>query len=129
MNNSRGFIHHIGLQIVENDLQPFYKKVLSCIILREFILPKEEAFLIFNISNEVKIIYTQCENVELELFIDDKPKEASFNHVCIHTNRADEITNKAQTENFRVFIREKKDGTKTYFISDSNYNLFEIKRN
>jgi len=38
-----------------------------------------------------------------------------------------EIVNKANAVGFRVYIREKKDKTKTYFVSDSNYNLFEIK--
>lgn len=120
-------IHHIGLQVIEKDVTSFYKNILGCIAIREFILSKEDAFSIFNIKKEVTIIYMQCENIELELFIDNIPKEATFSHVCIHTDNAIDIVNKAKNKNYHVFIREKKDKTKTYFIRDSNYNLFEIK--
>jgi len=125
--NIKNMIHHIGLQIIENDLQTFYIKVLGCIPLRTFNLPKEEAFLIFNLLKDIEISYCKCNDVELELFVDNSIKPPTFNHVCIHTDNVMEIVNKANAVGFRVYIREKKDKPKTYFVSDSNYNLFEIK--
>jgi len=122
------FIHHIGLQVIEKDISAFYMNVLGCMAIREFILSKEEAFPIFNIRNDVKVVYTQCGNIELELFIDKNLKVATFNHVCIHADNVTEIVKNAQTAAFGVFVREKTDHTKTYFVSDSNHNLFEIKK-
>lgn len=127
--NIKKMIHHLGLQIIEKDLQPFYFEVLGCKLLRKFNLSKEEAFSIFNILKDVEIIYTRCENIELELFIDNIIKSPSFCHVCLHSHNVMEIVNKAKIAGFHIYIREKKDNSKTYFISDSNYNLFEIKNN
>lgn len=122
-------IHHIGLQIVEKDLQSFYIDILRCVIIREFILSKEEAFSIFNISKAVKIIYTKCEGVEMEFFIDSTLSPKTFNHICIHSDIAAEMASKAISAGFRVYTREKKDSTKNYFISDTSHNVFEIKNN
>ncbi len=122
------FIHHIGLQVTEEDISSFYINVLGCNVLREFTLLKEDAYLIFGILKEVDIFYTQCGNIELELFVDKTPKAATFNHVCIHADNVVEIVKKAQSAGFNVFTREKNDHTKTYFVSDSNHNIFEMKK-
>jgi hypothetical protein len=63
----------------------------------------------------------------LELFVVNNIKIPTFNHICFHTDNATELINKAKMAGFRLHIREKKDKTKTYFVCDSNYNLFEIK--
>lgn len=123
------FIHHIGLQVIEKDISSFYIHVLGCEVLREFTLSKDDAYPIFNIRKEVNVFYTRCGNIELELFVDKNPKVAAFSHVCIHADNFEEIVIKAQTSGFGVFIREKEDHTKTYFVSDSNFNLFEMKGN
>jgi hypothetical protein len=120
-------IHHIGLQVIEKDILSFYMNVLGSSAIREFTLLKDDAFPIFSIPNEVKIVYTQCGNIELKLFIDKKPNVATFNHVCIHADNVAEIVKKAPKAGFGVFIREKADHTTTYFVSDSNHNLFEMK--
>lgn len=120
-------IHHIGLQITENDLKAFYINVLGCTILRTFEVSSRDALSIFGIPKTVKIVYTQMGNIEFELFLDDTTKTANFNHTCIHTNQADEIANKAKVGGYRVYVRQKSDNTQTYFVSDNNNNIFEIK--
>lgn len=121
-------IHHIGLQIVEEDLRLFYQNILGCTIKTEFLLPKEEAFQIFKVDTDVKIVYTQCDSYDLELFIANVPKAPSFNHACIYVPNHSEIAIKAQNAGFNVYVREKNMNSKTYFVSDSNHNLFEIKK-
>ncbi len=121
------FIHHIGLQVIEEDISSFYINVLGCIVLREFTLSKDDAYPIFGIRKEVDIFYTKCGNIDLELFVDKNSKVPTFNHVCIHDDDVEETVKKAQTAGFGVFIREKDDRTKTYFVSDSNHNIFEMK--
>ncbi|MGC8825245.1 MAG: VOC family protein [Bacteroidales bacterium] len=120
-------IHHIGLQITENDLNAFYITVLGCKIIRTFEVSSQDALSIFGIPKSVKIVYTQMGNIELELFTDDTPKPVIFNHTCILTNQANEIANKAMASGYRVYVRKKSDNTQTYFVSDSNNNIFEIK--
>jgi len=120
-------IQHIGLQIIEKDLVSFYKNVLGCILSKEFALSEEDTFSIFKISKDVRIIYAQCENIEFELFIDNHIKPPSFNHVCISMSNALEVFKKAEKNGFHAYIREKNNKTQTYFIGDSNHNIFEIK--
>jgi hypothetical protein len=120
-------VKHIGLQVVEKDVKNFYIDIIGCKILSTRFLSKEDAGLIFNIPNEVKILYTACAKVDMELFVTDSPKPATFSHLCIHANCASEIADKALQSGYRVYVR-KKENTETYFISDSNFNVFEIKK-
>lgn len=120
-------ILHIGLQIIENDLNVFYVNVLGCKILRTFKVSSQDALAIFGIPKEVSIVYTQMGNIELELFLEDMTKTINFNHICIQTKQVEEIANKAIVGGYRVYVHKKSDNTQTYFVSDSNNNIFEIK--
>jgi len=119
-------IKHIGLQIREKDLEEFYVNVLEFKLLRTFTLSAEEADEIFGINQAVKILFGGSKDIELELFINESPRTPTFSHVCFHTVHASEIADKASLKGYRTFIRGK-DGKETFFISDSNHNLFEIK--
>jgi len=119
-------IKHIGLQIREKDIEEFYVNVLDYKLIRTFTLSADEANEIFGIHQAVKILFGESEGLELELFINESPGMPTFPHVCFHTGHASEITDKAKLNGFRTFIRGKS-GYETYFISDSNHNLFEIK--
>lgn len=120
-------LNHIGLQINDKDLKSFYFNILECKVEKEFILNKEEALQIFGLSEEVKIVYTKTGNIELELFVFNKNIQKNFNHICFTSNNSSIIAKKAKKENYRVFIRTKTDKSKTYFISDSSNNIFELK--
>jgi len=120
-------ILHIGLHIIENDLESFYTNVLNCKIERTFNLQPEDSFNIFGINEEVKILRVSCGGIELELFIDGKIKSPTFGHICFRSSEAERIFETASENGYRTFIRKRNSG-ETYFISDSNHNLFEIKR-
>jgi hypothetical protein len=119
-------ILHIGLHIIENDLESFYTNVLNCKIERTFNLQPEDSFNIFGINEEVKILRVSCGGIELELFIDGKIESPTFGHVCFQSSEAERIFETASENGYRTFIRKRNSG-ETYFISDSNHNLFEIK--
>jgi len=119
---------HIGLHIIEKDIESFYTNVLDCKIERTFSLQAEDAFSIFNINKNVKILYVICNGVEFELFIDGKIDSPTFGHVCIQSSDAEKIFERAKQMGYHTFIR-KRNLKETYFISDSNKNLFEIKNN
>ncbi len=118
---------HIGLHIIENDIESFYTNVLDCKIERTFSLQAEATFPIFNINKEVKIFYVNCNGIEFELFIGDKIDSPTFGHVCIQSSDAEKIFEKAKLMGYHTFIR-KRNSKETYFIKDSNQNLFEIKK-
>lgn len=122
MNN----ILHIGLHITEKDIDSFYIDILNCKIERTFNLQPEDSFAIFGIKKEVNILYTSCSGIDLELFIGDKIDSRNFGHVCFQSTEAEKIFKMAKEKGFKTLVR-KKNSSETYFISDSNHNLFEIK--
>ena len=119
-------IKHIGLQVTQEDLSTFYVAIMGLKFLSDFKIPTKEAERIFGIAEEVKIIYATSEEIDFELFV-SKSNNRSFNHICIET-KGDELINKITSQNqYKVSIREKRDKPNTYFLSDSNNNIFEIK--
>ncbi len=117
---------HLGLQVLEKDVKSFYEDILHFKILRTFILSEKEANDIFKISQNVKILYGNCEGVELELFINNDFIKPTFAHIGICTKNAQKIAEEANKKGYRVFTRIK-ENSETYFISDANSNVFEIK--
>ncbi len=118
---------HTGLHILEKDLQNFYKDVLNCETIRSFTVTMEDAFSIFGIKQEVTAHLVSCGGIELELFIGEKTEAHTFGHICFQSTQAEEIFEKSKTKGFNTFVRKKNSNT-TYFISDKNKNLFEIKK-
>ena len=62
---------HIGLHVLEEDVQKFYLDILNCEPKNNFTIQAEDAFLIFGISREVRVQLVSSGGIELELFIDD----------------------------------------------------------
>lgn len=120
-------IKHAGLQIVEKDVEDFYIDVMGCQIVSTSYLSKEDAGQIFDIHQEVKILFTICAEMDIELFIADTPRTLTFSHICIHVSSATELVDKARQKGYRVFAR-KRENSETYFVRDSNFNVFEIKK-
>ncbi|MFW5852276.1 MAG: hypothetical protein ACOCWB_08635 [Bacteroidota bacterium] len=79
MNNS---LLHIGLQVSEKDIVPFYELVLQGYNNRSFVLPKNQCEEIFSISQDTKIIYMMYDGFELELFVYEHIQDKSFNPSC-----------------------------------------------
>jgi hypothetical protein len=112
---------HIGIQVLENDIEPFYMEILNFKIKREFQLSDLESNELFGINRAVHILYGYCGEFEIELFI-NKNQHSSFAHLCISSDCVDEIREKAIHAGYREYKRKN-----SLFLSDSNYNVFEIK--
>jgi hypothetical protein len=117
---------HVGMHILEKDLEPFYKNVLGCRIESKFQLEPEDSFCIFGIKQSVGVYYATSNGIELELFVGSKIDTPTFRHICYQSFEVEKIMNKAKELGYYTFIREK-NSHKTFFIRDSNFNLFEIK--
>ena len=117
---------HAGLQVLQKDVKPFYDDILGFKVERSFALSAEESLGIFGIDSPVEIVQGDCDEVNLELFISNNPRLPIYNHSCIAVSNAQAIANSALQKGYRVHNRNGKAGT-TYFISDSNCNIFEIK--
>lgn len=117
---------HIALNVCEKDVQSFYIDVLKGEVTRTFELSKEDSSEMFNINKKVKVSQMSCEGIDFELFIGDKSQLPTFAHVCFQSLQAKEIAEKAKLKGYRTYIRNNNSSV-TYFISDTNYNMFEIK--
>lgn len=118
-------LKHIGLQ-VSTDYSEFYFEILNCKFEKSFIFNNRDALLIFGIDAPVKVIFAFFENTKLELFILDKINMATFNHICIETPNANDISIRAKEKGYRVHSHQKNENF-THFIHDSNNNIFEFK--
>lgn len=119
-------LKHIGLQVAEKDVQNFYQEVLDFEQENSFVLPKEDAYEIFQIAVDIQIIYGNCHGIPLELFVYDHPINRSFSHVCITISDAQAVEEKAREKGYQTFVR-RKNQKETFFIQDSQHHIFEIK--
>lgn len=117
---------HIALEIIQNDLQPFYIDILGGSIKNHKILKAQDAASIFQINSETAVYDISIQDIYFEMFVHNKFQTKSFSHVCLALHNAFEIYKKAKENNYWAFLR-KNNQWKTYFIKDNNGNMFEIK--
>jgi len=117
---------HIALHVNEKDVNSFYFDVLHGKVTRTVELSREVTSEIFRIDKNVKVVLVSCEGIDFELFIDNDLLLPTFAHVCFHSEQAKKIMERANLKGYRTYSH-KNNSTETYFISDTNYNLFEIK--
>jgi len=122
--NFRNMIHHIGLQVIKEDVENFYIDLLNFKISKTFLLPRKKSIDIFNVNESPTIVYGTCGDFELELFISKSNVEKTFSHLCLQTENFEEIMEKAKQKGYKVYVHKP---NQTFFISDTNHNVFEIK--
>lgn len=123
MDNS---LLHIGLCVLEDDVRNFYNEILNCKPKRIFTIQAKDALTIFGINKEATVKLVSCCGINLELFINGKIDSSTFGHICFNSAIAKKIFEKAKENGYKTFLR-KINSKETYFISDSNNNVFEIK--
>jgi len=119
-------LHHLGIQVIEEDVENFYVDILDFKISRTFSLTNEKSIDTFDINESPAIIYGSCGDVEIELFISKSNLEKSFSHLCLQTENVENIVEKVKQKVYKIYVHK---ANETYFISDSNNNIFEIKKN
>lgn len=123
-NNNK--LKHIALEIYPDDLKDFYQEILHGEIAGERVLNEDAAKSIFGINATTKIYFVNWNGIELELFVHHDSHCNKFNHICLETERAGEIFQKAAAEKY--FVKKWGDEkSPTYFIKDRNGNMFELK--
>jgi len=120
-------LRHIALEITKEDLYSFYKEILKGKIKRSFTLGEELAKEIFARNDSVEVYYLQIGSLELELFVNGEEQDKSFNHICLELSNASDICKSACDNNYWTYARTSSN-KETYFIKDSNENLFELKQ-
>jgi|LSQX01.1.fsa_nt_gb hypothetical protein len=109
---------HVGLQVLDRDIENFYKKIMGARIEREFVLSEEWPERIFHKKQAVKVCQMLCRDVFLELFIDNSPMEQTYAHVCLQFSNTREIAENAQTSGYTTLVKESAGNKHTYFVRD-----------
>lgn len=119
-------LEHIALEVVKADITGFYQDIFGGKVNGKFELNAEDSRNIFSIDRSVEITYVTLNQVEFELFVNEKASNTSFNHICLLQPTAKVIYERANKKSYNTYLRKSKKG-ETYFIKDRNQNLFEIK--
>jgi hypothetical protein len=117
-------LKHIGLEIIESDLEDFYRDLLNLEIVGHGLVEEEMAGRLFGIHQRVDVHYAKGDGYELELFIYQNTLPPNFRHICIETNRARKIYDLSLKKGYYSVIQKNKD-RESYFIEDRNGNIFE----
>jgi hypothetical protein len=121
-------LKHIALEIDKSDLDDFYRDILKTEIAEQALLKEETAEQLFGVPQPVKVHYAKGEGYELELFCYRKTFIPTFRHICIESKRARDIYHSSLEKGYRAVKRKNGDRV-SYFITDSNGNMFELKAN
>lgn len=118
-------LKHIALEVREADVRSFYCEILGGKVTGQFNMKKEDASTLFNLNQQVDVYFVSLYGVDFELFVHKKTC-SNLSHVCLAMNKAGEIFNSSHIRGYRTHLRNA-GSTPTYFVKDSNGNMFEIK--
>lgn len=119
-------LKHVGLQIIENDLEHFYVNLLGGNVEHRFTIPGKVINPIFHVNQEIDVCYINLDDLTFELFIQPGELQENFFHICLQLKNAKMIYQKAVKAGYNTYLRQTEKG-KTFFIRDRNQNLFELK--
>jgi len=56
------------------------------------------------LKKDIEITYSKCNDVELELFVDNNIRIPTLHHICLHTDNGTELIRKAKVAGFLLLI-------------------------
>lgn len=119
-------LQHIALEIKEKDLRDFYIGILGGKIENKSTLKREDVTNVFEVYKQAPVYNLQLQDIKFELFVHETIEQDSLQHFCINLKNASRIYEKANVKKYRTYLKKRGD-IETYFISDDNGNMFEVK--
>ncbi len=124
--NFNKMVKHIVLEAKESDIQEFYVGILGGEITRQFTVNEGVASRIFHVPQKIEVFELGLQDMKFELFVHENLEQDSLQHLCVELDHASEIYRRANKQKYRTHLR-KNESSQTYFISDNNGNMFEIR--
>ncbi len=119
-------LKHIALSINDtSDIENFYSNILNMKEVKSFILGKDFAEKLFDISHEASVRLLKRDGLFLEIFITQEENKQGFNHICLTVNNREELFNKAVSGGYEC-IRIERESFDLIFIKDKSGNSFEL---
>lgn len=117
---------HIEIKTKKSDIQEFYVEILGGIISRHYTLPEKDAVKKYHLPLQLEVYELKIQNKLLDLLVYEVFEQDSLDHIYLELDNASKIYFKAEEKKY--IAKKRKNGkSETYFIIDSNNNLFEIK--
>ena len=118
---------HVGIQVIQDDVENFYVNVLGGILNESFKIGEQISEKIFAIPAETEVLIVRVHELMLELFMHKTVAPKSYAHFCLEVNNIDNIIYKAEQLSYKTVLHKSAKGTNTWFIYDNNNNIFELK--
>jgi len=119
---------HLGLTVNhQEDIENFYKGILSLEEKYNFTIGKDYSSQIFGIDQETPVYLLAKDDLQLELFLTDIETQLIYNHIEIYVHDLDKILTEVKSRNYPLTTIERNDKQDLIFIADKSGNKFEIK--
>ena len=120
-------LNHVALTFPDKiSAAIFFKEILDLSEIKSFEISNELSKQIFGISENIFVIVFGNNKVNFEVFITDKIKKESYEHVCVEIENKEEFIKRCRQNNIEPIFVKKEDRT-LLFIRDYSGNLYEIK--
>jgi len=120
-------LNHIALNIADKEeMQNFYENILGFHVERSFGIDEALSQKIFNVSKPVVASILTNGELVLELFVNSKPLQTAYQHLCIDVKDREQIVQHCRKAAYPV-IRLKRQRGDLLFIKDKAGNMFELK--
>ena len=120
-------LEHVAISVSEaREIEQFYLGILGMREIKNFKLDQALSRDIFGIEKETSVFQLEKDKLLLEIFITSGKRDPGFNHICISTNRREEIFEKATSHSYKC-LRLKRGNSDMIFITDHSGNIFEVK--
>ncbi|NVM22576.1 MAG: VOC family protein [Desulfobacterales bacterium] len=122
-------LHHLAVVCrSQENADRFYQGVLGLKRIKNFVLNRELAEQLFDISRKCQVILYGNDNFALEVFVADPVpgKNATFEHFCLEVEDKEEFVKRCEFMHVELRRIPKGEALLT-FVKDYDGNLFEIK--
>ena len=120
-------LEHIGLTVKSHEeIDAFYCKLLGFKRVRNFVLKRDVANVLFGINKNIQVSFLEKDNIRIELFVSEALNMRPIDHICISVPEREALVQRAKMAGYEV-IRIKRPEFDLVFLKDGSNNLFEMR--
>ena len=120
-------LHHIGIEYTDQEkAKTFFSNICGLDLLKAYELNEQLSKEIFSINKSMQVLVFQNNYTYIEVFITNKVKNTSFEHICLQVLNKNKFIEKCKHYELKPFTVMKND-KELLFVRDFSHNLFEIK--
>ena len=120
-------ILHVAIQYHDKEkANIFFTEILDLSLKKSFTIPPELTESIFDVKENIEILYYDDGKTGFEVFITEKKNKTVFEHICIEVKDKNEFIERCKKHGLKPWFVQK-DDKKLLFVKDFSDNLYEVK--